>query len=210
MSHIIDQLTRRQLHVARPSSFTMERPDTELRRLTKAGSLLQLSKGFYALVPEAQRGEATPWRPTLEGAALGMAAALYGPDNTALAGPSAARAHNCYPRALGEAYVTVPRNLRPRKTVVGTVRFITRDITTMDTTRIETDLGPGWATSFEQTALDLSRNRPAWNITDTTRSEMLYNLAQRIDWDLIDEIAEATRSVRTLTRLRSTLNRAPK
>ena len=82
-----------------------------------------------------------------------------------------------------------------------------RDIKKMDTVRIETDLGPGWATSVEQTALDLSRNRPAWNITNETRTEMIRLLADRIDWDLIDEIAEATRGVKTLRRLRSSLDR---
>jgi hypothetical protein len=73
----------------------------------------------------------------------------------------------------------------------------------MDTVRVETDLGPGWASSVEQTALDLCRNRPAWNITDEARAEMLGRLAERIDWDLIDDIAEATRDVKTLRRLRT-------
>lgn len=84
----------------------------------------------------------------------------------ALVGPSAARAHNSYPRALGEVYVAVPAQHRARHTVVGQVRFVTRDIAKLDTVRTETDLGPGWVTSVEQTALDLCRNRPAWNITD--------------------------------------------
>jgi hypothetical protein len=137
-----------------------------------------------------------------------MAAALYGPEEVALIGPSAARAHRCYPRALGEAYVAAPKPLRPRDTIVGIVRFTTRDITKMDTVRIETDLGRGWATSVEQTALDLCRDRPAWNITDEARTEMLRRLADRIDWDLIDEIAESTRGVKTLRRLRNMLGRA--
>lgn len=202
---IIDELTRRQLRVARPDSFDVDRTDTELRRLADAGSLLQLSKGFYALVPEDRRGENTAWRPTIEGAALGMSAALYGPESVALIGPSAARIHRCYPRALGEAHVTTPKMLRSRDTVLGTIRFVTRDITKTDTVRIETDLGPGRATSVEQTALDLCRSRPAWNVTEATRVEMIRRLADRIDWELIDEIAESTRSVKTLRRLRNTL-----
>ena len=206
MPQIVDELTRRQLRVARPDSFEVDRTDTELRRLADAGSLLRLSKGFYALVPEDRRGENTSWRPTIEGAALGMSAALYGPESVALIGPSAARIHRCYPRALGEAYVTTPKTLRSRDTVLGTVRFVTRDITKMDTVRVETDLGPGRATSVEQTALDLCRSRPAWNVTEATRLEMIRRLADRIDWGLIDEIAETTRSVKTLRRLRSTLD----
>jgi len=207
MSQIVHYLTRRQLRVGRPDSFDLSRTDTELSRLASIGALLHLAKGFYALVPEDRRGVNTPWRPTIEGAALGMAAALYGPDEVALVGPSAARVHRCYPRALGEAYVATPKPLRPRDTIVGIVRFVTRDITKIDTVRIETDLGPGWAASVEQTALDLCRDRPTWNITDEARTEMIQQLANRIDWNLIDEIAESTRGVKTLRRLRTTLDR---
>ncbi len=207
MSQIVNELARRRLRVGRPESFDFARTDTELHRLTNAGTVLRLSKGFYTLVPEDRRGKSTTWRPTIEGAALGMAAALYGEEEVALIGPSAARAHQCYPRALGEAYVTAPKPLRPRHTIVGTVRFVTRDISKMDTVRIETDLGPGWATSPEQTALDLCRNRPAWNITEEARNEMLHRLADRIDWDLIDQVAKSTRGVKTLHRLRGLLGR---
>ena len=35
---------------------------------------------------------------------------------------------------------------------------------------------------------------------------MIRRLADRIDWELIDEIAETTRSVKTLRRLRATLD----
>jgi hypothetical protein len=199
-------LTRAQLKVARTNSFVLDRPDVELQRLSEAGTVLALAKGFYALIPEQHRGHDTSWKPTLEGAALGMAASLYNPDEVALVGPSAARAHRCYPRALGAAYVSVPHQRRPRQTILGNIRFVARDIKKMDTVRIETDLGPGWATSVEQTALDLSRNRPAWNITNETRTEMIRRLADRIDWDLIDEIAEATRGVKTLRRLRRSLD----
>lgn len=206
MSQIMDELARRQLRVGRPDSFNLVRTDTELRRLTDIGSLLQLSKGFYALVPEDRRAKDTPWRPTIEGAALGMAAALYGPDNVALIGPSAARIHRCYPRALGEAYVSTPKPLRPRETIVGKIRFVPRNITKMDTVRIETDLGPGWAASPESTALDLCRDRPVWNITNDARVGMIRRLADRIDWELIDEIAETTRGVKTLRSLRRMLD----
>ncbi len=209
MSQIVDQLARRQLRVGRTSSFALDRPDAELQRLSDAGTVIMLAKGFYALVPEDRRGEHTAWRPTIEGAALGIAAALHTPENVALIGPSAVRAHRCYPRALGTAYVAVPQQRRPRVTVLGEVRFVEREIDNLDTVRIETDLGPGWATSVEQTALDLCRDRPAWNITDESRAEMIRRLADRIDWDLIDEIAAARRSVKTLRRLRAMLDYAP-
>lgn len=208
MSKVVEQLTRSQLRVARTSSFDLERADAELQRLSDAGSVFPLTKGFYALIPEQYRGRETSWKPTIEGAALGMAACLHSPDDVALVGPSAARAHGCYPRALGAAYVSVPQQRRPRQTVLGNIRFVERAINKMDTVRIETDLGPGWATSVEQTALDLSRNRPAWNVSEESKSEMIQLLAARIEWNLIDEIAETTRGVKTLRRLRSTLDRA--
>ncbi len=166
-----------------------------------------LTKGFYALVPEDRRGEHTAWRPTIEGAALGIAAALHTPEDVALIGPSAASAHRCYPRALGTADAAVPQQRRPRPTVLEEVRFVERAIGKLDTVRIETDLGPGWATSVEQTALDLCRDRPAWSINDATHLEMIRRLADRIDWGLIDEIAAARRSVKTLRRLRTMLDR---
>lgn len=38
-----------------------------------------------------------------------MTAARYDHPEAALTGPSAERVHRCYPRALGEAYVAVPK-----------------------------------------------------------------------------------------------------
>lgn len=210
MSQIVDDLARRQLRVGSTRSFDLERPDTELQRLAEAGVVLQLAKGLYALVPEASRGAESAWRPTIEGAALGVAATLYSPTAVALVGPSAARAHRCYPRALGTGYVAVPRQRRMRTTGIGRIRFVERDVRKLDTVRIETDLGSGYATSVEQTALDLCRDRPAWGISESTRDEMIRMLGSRIDWGLIDEIARDTRGVRTLQRLRDFLDRPAK
>jgi hypothetical protein len=56
---------------------------------------------------------------------------------------------------------------------------------------------------IEQTALDLCRNRPQWNMTETTRTEMVDDLGRRINWDLIDDTAAANRNTQTLRRLRA-------
>lgn len=199
---MIDELARRQFLVARPHSFSVSRAETECQRLAELGSLLHLSKGFYALVPEPRREPGTKWVPSIEGTALGMAAAVHGLDCVALVGPSAARAHGCYPRALGTGFATSPSWLRERTTAAGQVRFVTRRFEKMDTVAIETDLGTGWATSPEQTALDLCRNRPDWKISEAARNEMIGLLTTRIDWELIDEIAQQTRGIKTLERLR--------
>ncbi len=205
MSVVLDQLSRQTLRVAKADDFALERPDAELRRLAERGTVLQLAKGFYALVPEARRSPDTQWLPTIEAAGLGIAAALHGINNVALLGPSAARTHDCYPRPLGQAYVAVPAQHRAKQTPVGLIRLVKRDITKIDTVRTDTDLGSGWTTSVEQTALDLCRDRPAWHITETARSEMIERLAERIDWNRIDEIAARTRGVNTLRRLRRIL-----
>ena len=169
MSVVLEQLSRRPVRVAKTDDFTLARPDTELRRLSDRGVVLRLAKGYYALVPEGRRGPGTEWRPSIEAVGLGIAAALHGVDKVSLLGPSAARIHECYPRALGQVHVAVPAQHRNRETPVGMVRFVKRDVTKIDTVRAETDLGAGWVTSIEQTALDLCRDRPAWYITDTAR-----------------------------------------
>lgn len=92
----------------------VNRPDAELRRLADQGTVLLLTKGFYALIPEDRRGTDTHWQPTIEAAALGIAAAIFDTSQVALVGPSAARAHRCYPRALGNAFVSVPNQRRRR------------------------------------------------------------------------------------------------
>ncbi len=202
MSTIVEFLARQKFQIASASDFEIKHAKSELRRLTDEGVLLRLTHGYYVLVPEAQRGHGTGWRPTVEGIALGVASAMYDIGDVALVGPSAARAHGCYPRALNTGFVAVPKQRRPRETPYGNIHFTTRDISKLDTVRIETDLGQGWASSPEQTAFDLVRNWPEWPISEEARSEMLHYLASRIDWSIIDEVATNTRSVETLERLR--------
>ncbi len=205
MSKIVNQLARKNFHIAAASDFEMKHAKSELRRLTDEGTIIRLTHGYYALVPESQREPATTWRPTIEAIALGVASAMYDVQTTALVGPSAARSLGCYPRALNAGFVAVPKQREARVTPYGRIHFSTRDISKLDTVRVTTDLGQGWATSPEQTAFDLVRNWPAWPISDATRKEMLQLLAGRIDWSIIDNIAKKTRSVETLEALRSTL-----
>jgi len=206
MSQIVEQLARQSFPIAAASDFQIQHAKSELRRLTDEGVLLRLTHGYYVLVPEAQRGPQTAWRPSIEGIALGIASAMYDIGTTALVGPSAARANGCYPRAVGAGFVAVPKQRRPRQTPYGNIHFTTRDFAKIDTVRIETDLGQGWATSPEQTAFDLVRNYPEWPISGAARSEMLQHLASRIDWSIVDEVAAKTRSVETLERLRQKLD----
>ena len=180
MSVVLEQLSRLPMRVAKTEDFALERPDAELQRLAARGVVLPLAKGFYALIPEPRRGVGTAWRPTIEAAGLGIAVALHSIDEVALIGPSAARLHGSYPRALGQVHVAVPTQHRPKDTPVGFVRFEKRDIAKIDTVRADTDLGSGWMTSVEQTALDLCRDRPAWHITDTHGSFISESSVYRI------------------------------
>lgn len=207
MSQVVELLARQDFRIASSADFDIQHAKSELKRLTEEGTLLRLTHGFYALVPESLRGPDTSWRPSLEGIALGVAATMYDTGSVALVGPSAARALGCYPRALGAGFVAIPKQRSPRTTPFGRIHFSTRNVSNLDTVRISTDLGQGWATSPEQTAFDLVRNWPVWPISDSTRSEMLQLLAARIDWTIIDDIAAKTRSVETLERLRFQLER---
>ena len=150
------EIARRDNKVVRASDFRAKAAGTQLRRLAAAGALLRLAHGYYALVPEASRGRGTKWILSIEAAALGVAAADYGVDQVALLGPSAARLHGCYPRALGTAVVAVPSQRPEKETVAGSIKFVVRDTSALDVVRASTELVTGRMTSVEQTLLDLS------------------------------------------------------
>lgn len=63
--------------------------------MTRAGALDRLATGYYAVVPDDRAGH--DWRPELEAAALGIAAADEGVDTVALMGLSAARVRGAIP-----------------------------------------------------------------------------------------------------------------
>lgn len=178
----------------------------ELRRLARAGALLRLAHSYYALVPEANREPETSWRPSVESAALGIAMADYGRDQVALIGPSAVRSHGCHPRALAAAVVAVPAQRPVKQTLVGSVKFVSRDTSTLDLVRANTELGSGWMTSIEQTLLDLSSNWPRWPVSEATREEMLRALGARASTDLLDEVAANSRGQAALQRVRKFLD----
>ncbi|NOY56076.1 MAG: hypothetical protein GXP34_08820 [Actinobacteria bacterium] len=206
MSTYLSEIARRDNRVVRVGDFRVKDAGPELRRLAAAGALLRLATGYYALVPEAYRGPASGWRPTVEAAALGIATADYGTDRVALLGPSAARLHGCYPRALSAAVVAVP-NQRPRKpTVAGSVKFVVRDVSKLDLVRASTELTPGWMTSVEQTLLDLSGDWPRWLVTESAREEMIRLLALRASPEILEEVAAASRGRAALERVRRILD----
>ena len=170
------------------------------------GYLIADALGYYALVPESQRVPNTKWRPTVEAAALGIAAADYGIDNVALLGPSAARLHDCYPRALAAAVVATPKQRPMKETLAGTIKFVIRDVTTIDVVRANTELTAGWMTSVEQTLLDLSDNWPRWPVSETARNEMLRLLSARASWEELEALAKDARGGAAFDRLKQMLD----
>lgn len=177
-------------------------PGPQFARLAKAGALVRLADGYYAVVPDDRGAE---WRPGLEAAAAGVATAIYGPAEAILMGISAARVHGAVPRAVGVATVAVPRQHRPITLPGvggGVVHFIKRDVARLDARQEPLgDLGRGLVTTPEQTALDLARPRDA-HIDPAQVHEALHNLMPLCDTEVLEELADAQRLRAALTRLR--------
>ncbi len=200
MSRYLQVIARREIQVVRVADFPDRDAGPELRRLRRAGALLRVANGYYALVPEANREPNTRWRPTIEAVALGIAAAEYGRDRVALIGPSAARLHGAYSRALATAVIAVPKQRPAKKTVAGSVKFVLRELGNFDLVRATTELGSGWMTSVEETLLDLVGNWPRWPVSEAACSEMTRLLAARASTDILREIGSKPRRGAALAR----------
>jgi predicted transcriptional regulator of viral defense system len=130
-------------------------PALQFRRLQKSGVLLKVAHGYYALIPEASRGE--HWRPEIEALALGIGQADYGVNGVALMHLSAARLQGAIPRAIAVAVLAVPKQRPTLETPFGRIVFVKRDVARLKHIKVKTDLATGWCTSNEQTAVDLAR-----------------------------------------------------
>jgi hypothetical protein len=173
-------LARTGNRVVRPKDFEGEYSNVwaEFGRLTRTRALTRVAHGYYVLVPEERRGGF--WQPEIEGLALGIAVADYGLDSVALMGPAAARVLGAIPRALAGATVAVPRQRPAIATYVGTVHFVKRAASRLDTQRVTTEITAGWATTPEQTALDLADRPGLGEITPSTAAEAIRVLGARV------------------------------
>lgn len=181
-------------------------PRAELRRLTRAGLLLRLTTGYYARVPQHRTGDPT-WRPDLHAAALGIAQADYGIDATALIRASAARRLGAFPREIAWATVATPKQRPPLDVLGGRVVFVKRDVAALDVQRTQTELGPGWTTTAEQTLLDLATPRGRRVEDQLLVDEALRALAAMVDWDIVDELAGRQRMRAGAARARAIAER---
>lgn len=197
------QLIRRGNRILRPrdAASLYPNPRPEVARLVGRGALRRLAHGYYVAPPDDQLGD-PDWRPAIEAVALGIAQADYGRDGAALMGPSAARVQGAIPRALATGLVAIPVQRPLLATAHGRVRFVKRDLARLDTVRVVTELAQGWATSAEQTILDLADRPLLGGITIDTASEAIGALALRADWSLVVALAGRQRKPAALARAR--------
>jgi hypothetical protein len=176
--------------VVRPRDATeiYARPKQEFRRLADRGLIWPAAHGYYVIVPPHAAGDHR-WRPSIEPLALGIAVADYGPQATALDALSAARRLGAIPRALGIATVTVPKQRGALATPIGTIVFHKRDVSTLETRRISTELADGYVTTPEQTVLDLAVASEVDRVGSDVVSEALENLAAQVDWARVEDLA---------------------
>jgi len=177
-------------------------PRADLRRLTRAGLLLRLATGYYTRVPPHRSGDEA-WRPDIHAAGMGIAQADYGLDGAALTHVSAARRLGAIPREIASAVVAVPKQRPDLSVLGGRVLFVKRDVASLDVQRTETELGPGWMTTAEQTLIDLATPRGRQVIDQAVVDEALRSLAPMVDWDLVDQLAAQQRKRAGAARARA-------
>lgn len=208
MGQAFAELARRDVRVLRPqdAAGVYAYPRPELARLVGRGMLRRLARGYYVVVPQASVGD-PHWRPAVEAAGWGIAAADYGREHVALMGLSAARLHGAIPRALSLAVVAIPKQ-RPLVHLAdggGQVLFVKRAVERLDVERMRTELGEGLVTSVEQTVIDLMA-RPGLGGMTADAQEAAAALLPRADRQILEDLAEVQRRRAGLERLTRSLD----
>lgn len=153
--------------------------------LVDQGALKRIVRGVYTAPPNGQ--DARTWSPSLEAAALAVAASRHGSRQAILMGIGAARFWGAIPRAIGSTVVAIPvAGRRPLRVGSGTMYFAHRDLGGIDASVERTELGSGLVASREQTLFDLLM-RPAQGGNPEASAEAVRNLRSQID---LDEFAE--------------------
>jgi len=198
------ELARLSPGVIRPRdvAHVYTNPRADLRRLARAGLLLRLATGYYARVPQHRIGDAI-WRPDIHAAGLGIAQADYGIDDAALVHVSAARRLGAIPREIASAIVAVPKQRPDLNVLGGHILFVKRDVASLDVQRTDTELGPGWTTTAEQTLLDLATARGRRLAEQAVVDEAIRSLGSTVDWDLVDQLAGQQRKRAGVVRARA-------
>jgi predicted transcriptional regulator of viral defense system len=176
-------------------------PAAQLARLERLGLLHKVAVGYYVVVPQDRVG--LGWKPSIEAAAAGVAAAAVGAGRAVLTGVTAARMHQAIPRALGVAIVAAPKRrhdiaMRDRD---ATIHFVVRDTDGLDAELMATELGQCLVTTPEQTALDLAHHPDLGDAADEAHGAIAA-LLPRCDPQTLERIAAEQRLGAALRRLR--------
>lgn len=175
-------------------------PRPEVARLVRAGLLVPLARGYYALVPEGHQSDRT-WRPDLHAAALGIGQADAGQDGAVLMHVSAARLLGALPRETAIAVVALDRPRASLHVLGGMVHFVRRDLASLDVRAVTTVLGPGLVTGPEQTLLDLAHRLDFAGGDPAIASEGITALMATVDWPTARALADVQRRRATLQRV---------
>jgi len=197
-------ITRAPLRTFRPQDLAevYSQPSVQLHRLTQDPRVRKAAHGLYYTVPDDQD---PTWTPTLEAVAAGVATAIFGERVPVLMHLTAARLLGALPRAIGQAFVAVPRQHAPLHLAdrpAATVTFVARNVDGLDAVLQRTDLGPALVTTPEQTVLDLTKRPELGDMPGECRDAARV-LLPRCDEQRLEEIAREQRMVRTLERLRA-------
>lgn len=186
--------------IVRPRDLDYRDPTLVLRLLEDRKAIFRLAHGYYLVPPDTHRG-VRRWRVAIESLALGVAVADYGRDKVALMGVSAARLRGIPPRPVSSAVVAIPKTYRPRlRTELGEIHFVHRDLRKLDLERADTDVVASWATTPEQTILDVARRPGLGGISPSTASEIITSLAVEADWEILARVAREQRRLGALAR----------
>lgn len=188
------------------ASAVYAHPAGEVKRLEATGALLKVARGYYIAVPIHKRNG--HWLPSMEAIAAGMSVSIYGPDDGAIWGLSAARIHGCLPRAISTGYACGPRQHRKIDLVArdGDVQFMKRDTERLDLELFNSEIGPALVTSVAQTILDLGRRE--FNAESSTRTEVVRNLMSQVDTSELINLAARSRGQTALKRALRLVNLA--
>ncbi len=186
--------------VMRPRDLDYQDATLVLRLLLQRDAVYRLAQGYYLVPPDSHRGVRS-WRPSIEAVALGIAVADYSRDEVALMGVSAARLRGVPARAVATGIIAIPKSHRPKlMTAFGEIHFVSRKAQRLDLERAHTDVVEGWATTPEQTILDVARRPTMGDISPTTASEIVTELALQADWELVKQLAHQQRARPALAR----------
>lgn len=190
---------RRGVLRPRDAAGIYTQPALQFRRLELEGVLLKVAHGYYAHIPEASRGG--QWRPEIEALALGIGQADYGVNGAVLMHLSAARVQGAISRAIAVAVLAVPKQRPTLETSCGRIVFVKRNVARLKRIKVTTELATGWATSNEQTVVDLARRPDLVKGMSHVARDAARALFVLSDKGILDSLAKDQRMGLALNRL---------